>query len=366
MLSELSVCWSGLSYGCLLLFFRSCQFSAVVMSDVKAIAKLEKVRAGHKSRITVHLEDVSKDPDVIQSNIERITSHLEKIDHMDQEILDLYSFDDPKFIEESDSIILYHENVQDKIRNLKCLLATLDLGTNNVNTSSTQVPVVVKLPKVEVPIFNGDLTKFYSFWDIFNACVHSNDSLSNISKFYYLKSYLKGSALSAIDGLELTSVNYTEAINIIKDRFGRKDVVKDALISKILDLPKVATNDVGKLRAFYDHILTYSRNLATIGIDPSSYEIILLNIIRTKLPSDFFIAMEESSKTDLCIFDNFMDALKVKIELHEKYNCSSSYSKGTSSIASTSKCFVEPSSDNKLQSTVSTLSTNVSSDSKIQ
>ena len=35
----------------------------------------------------------------------------------------------------------------------------------------------IKLPKIELPSFSGKYTEWTSFYDLFNASVHSNNSL---------------------------------------------------------------------------------------------------------------------------------------------------------------------------------------------
>ena len=35
----------------------------------------------------------------------------------------------------------------------------------------------IRLPKINLPKFNGDVTRFMSFWQSFNCAIHSNDSL---------------------------------------------------------------------------------------------------------------------------------------------------------------------------------------------
>lgn len=66
----------------------------------------------------------------------------------------------------------------------------------------------VKLPKLSPKKFNGDLTKWTTFWDTFESAVHKNPALTNIDKFSYLISLLESTAADAIAGLTLTSANY--------------------------------------------------------------------------------------------------------------------------------------------------------------
>ena len=83
----------------------------------------------------------------------------------------------------------------------------------------------VKLPKLMLKKFNGDLTKWSTFWDLFQCSIHLNSSLSDVEKFSYLLSLLESSALEAVSGLSLTTVNYAGAISVLKRRFGNKHSV---------------------------------------------------------------------------------------------------------------------------------------------
>ena len=49
----------------------------------------------------------------------------------------------------------------------------------------------VKLPKLNLPVFNGDMLQWQSFWEQFVAAVDSTD-LPDVSKFSYLRASLEG------------------------------------------------------------------------------------------------------------------------------------------------------------------------------
>ena len=52
-------------------------------------------------------------------------------------------------------------------------------------------PQRVKLPKLTLKKFSGDLTTWTTFWDSFESAVHNNPDLSCIDKFNYLHSLLE-------------------------------------------------------------------------------------------------------------------------------------------------------------------------------
>ena len=63
----------------------------------------------------------------------------------------------------------------------------------------------VKLPKLEVPTFNGNILHWRSFWEQFSISVHGRSNLSAAEKLVYLQQALKGSpARSTIEGLSRT------------------------------------------------------------------------------------------------------------------------------------------------------------------
>ncbi|KRX89358.1 hypothetical protein T4E_3013 [Trichinella pseudospiralis] len=69
----------------------------------------------------------------------------------------------------------------------------------------------------------------------FEDQIHRKSELRDTTKFTYLLSCLTGNALNAIDGLAVTAANYSAAIDILKSRFGRRDLIIQTYIRKQLD-----------------------------------------------------------------------------------------------------------------------------------
>ena len=67
----------------------------------------------------------------------------------------------------------------------------------------------VKLPKLDVPTFDGNLLDWRCFWEQFRVSVHDRSSLSDSEKLVYLQHSLKdGSAKNVIEGLSRSGDNY--------------------------------------------------------------------------------------------------------------------------------------------------------------
>ena len=86
----------------------------------------------------------------------------------------------------------------------------------------------INSPKINIKSFGGDPLQWLTFWDSFSAAIDKNHGLSDIEKMNYLNGMLKGEAARAISGLPLTEENYKKAIELLKERFGKLQVLTNA------------------------------------------------------------------------------------------------------------------------------------------
>ena len=87
--------------------------------------------------------------------------------------------------------------------------------------------------------FWGDALQKTSFWDQYNATIHSSTAISNIEKFNYFKNLLTGSALESISSLSLTDSNYEHAIDLLKERFNNPQILISSYMNVLATLAKV-------------------------------------------------------------------------------------------------------------------------------
>ena len=71
--------------------------------------------------------------------------------------------------------------------------------------------------------FNGKIQEWQSFWDSFRSSIHENEGMSKVDKFIYLNSLLKDQAGAAVQGFALTEANYDAAIELLQERYGKKN-----------------------------------------------------------------------------------------------------------------------------------------------
>lgn len=70
--------------------------------------------------------------------------------------------------------------------------------------------------------FDGDISKWFLFWDVFELFVYSNIKLIFVDKFNYLNFFFVNLVSEVIFGLFFIVVNYDEVVIILKRRFGNK------------------------------------------------------------------------------------------------------------------------------------------------
>ena len=109
---------------------------------------------------------------------------------------------------------------------------------------------------------------------MFESTIHNNRSLQQVEKFNYLRSQLTGSASELLSGLELTNGNYDTAIQLMKDRYGKRQIMVDAHYSQMINMPAATFNRVS-LRAFYDVTEKHLRSLQALGENTNQMQICL-------------------------------------------------------------------------------------------
>ena len=198
--------------------------------------------------------------------------------------------------EETDKELLYLE----KYCLAETQVDTLVVETQQETKAKSPIPVVqntVKLEKLSLPTFDGTPLKFVGFWESFLSRVDRNQSLSDIDKLEYFKTKLRGSAASAIEGLEFSSKGYKEAVDIIKRRFGRKVPLINSHLSALFALPYLESmSEVTALRKLCDEMNVHIRSLRSLDVNISNNSEVLGPILLSRLPMALRVKWQERSR----------------------------------------------------------------------
>ena len=105
-------------------------------------------------------------------------------------------------------------------------------GTESVHS---QTASNLKLPKFDLPKFDGKYRNWTPFLDLFKGAVDSNDTLPDIQKLHYLKASLRDEPAKLLSHLPITGANYKVAMKLLKERYENKRLISRAHIDAILN-----------------------------------------------------------------------------------------------------------------------------------
>ena len=164
-------------------------------------------------------------------------------------------------VQESDAIATKIIKYKARIKSVKRPMNATETVCPIVSDSSEAISTVTRprLPRLTLPTFKGDVTRWISFWESFNSAIHSNSQLTTIDKFNYLHSLLEGPAAHCIKGLTLTEANYESAVDLLKQRYGKPQQIIAAHVDELLKIPNCTTNKPQMLRLVYDQLNVHIR-----------------------------------------------------------------------------------------------------------
>ena len=171
-------------------------------------------------------------------------------------------------------------------------------NTGQVTARTSQAKA--KLPKLTLPKFRGEFTKWKTLWDSFQPAAHDNPEISQVDKFNsYLNSVLVGPAARAISGLTLTASNYENTVRILQDRFGKTQQIITAHMDELIKITPCHNDRPTSLRYVFDQISVHTGGLASLGVFPEQYGSLLISIIMSKLPNEFRLHVARNSTDEV-------------------------------------------------------------------
>ena len=154
----------------------------------------------------------------------------------------------------------------------------------------------------------------------FETAVHQNSNLTKTDKFSYLRSYLTGAAANVVAGLPLTEANYDNAIQLLHNRFGRKDLVINAHMTKLLNLnPVKNASDIKALRYLYDNCEIQIRSLASMGVVSNTYGSLLCPILMKLTPEEMTLEFSrQKDEDDVWKVEERMNFIQKEVDSRER------------------------------------------------
>jgi len=188
----------------------------------------------------------------------------------------------------------------------------------NGHASLQPVQSAIKLAAIEIPRFTGVYTEWAAFYDIYMALIHDNKSMSDIQKFFYLRSCLSGDAEKVIHCLQTTAENYQVAWTSLIMRYDNKRVLIQVRVKALFDLEPLKKESAVHLRTLIDTVSGHLKALESLGQTPDSWGALLSHLITSKLDANTRRAWEsEATKMEDFRVPILIDFLKSRFRILE-------------------------------------------------
>jgi hypothetical protein len=153
--------------------------------------------------------------ELVDINLNSISTQWDKIMELNRRIFGLaenppgYSLEMYMEIEERVELMLA------QLMNIKRKRSTSDLESSQntstaVHRSRSTVNDMIHLPKVQIPVFDGNVLSWNAFKNLFIQMIHNID-ISETQKLFYLKSNLTGGAASMVTVMDMHLDTYQKA-----------------------------------------------------------------------------------------------------------------------------------------------------------
>lgn len=309
-----------------------------VDSDGKKLKELTKLRGTIKGRLTRFKDYVSvinacKQEEITDLKLKELKFRLERIENLLFEFNEVQSQIEILSSEEDDSEVDNFESVfystlslaqhildtrlkvnEEKEGSLHSARSTCSNTCSHHHQNSN-----IKLPTIKLPTYDGNYLKWLEFRDTFESLIHSNDSISDINKFHYLRSSLEGGAALIIKSLEFSSKNYTVAWDLVRERYDNKKVLINNHLKALFEIECISSESHRAIRFMIDYVSKNLRALDTLEQPTDKWDVLIIYLVSTKLDATTFTKWEEHKNTfkDLPTLSDFMQFLRNRADILE-------------------------------------------------
>ena len=252
---------------------RGYQFASITRSSKQVTPILElstsDVTVDHLTTVKAVLESKTEKTSLINTlNDEIIQQADENEIEAELELIDKKDFEFRKLKKQLEHIIDSFNQTQNE---------------GSESNHSVGVSSHLKLPKLDLPKFDGNYQNWTPFFDLFNGSVDSNDGLPEIQKLHYLKSSLKVEPAKLLSHLPITSANYEVAVKLLKEIYENKRLISRAHIDAILNFKPLNQGSAEGIRSLVNCFVENTMALNELVKEEDQLSCFLVRVLSQKL-----------------------------------------------------------------------------------
>ncbi|XP_011264271.2 uncharacterized protein LOC105256226 [Camponotus floridanus] len=192
-----------------------------------------------------------------------------------------------------------HECYLEAVEKISSLLDSENQVTRTPSTPSESqtsgVPVFfhhARLPRIDIPKFNGSPADWLSFKDLFSSLILANPTLTAVEKLQYLKTSLIGSASHLLKNTTLTADNFQKAWDALISFYENKRLLVNAALHSLVTLKRMTKESANEMEQLYTGIMQIYRTLETLHRPVETWDDFLVFLAVQRLDSESVKAWE--------------------------------------------------------------------------
>ena len=154
-------------------------------------------------------------------------------------------------------------------------------------------PPAIKLPPLQLPMFDGNPLQYHDWINTFKATVHSNMSITDTHRITYLQNSVSGPAKDLIKGYSYNPTFYAAALADFEKRFGVADYIVASYITKLETFPQFPLHDAKSITAYNTSIEEFTRIFSDLGFSSNLTSSTVLRLAKDKLPKPLLVKWTE-------------------------------------------------------------------------
>lgn len=155
----------------------------------------------------------------------------------------------------------------------------------------------LRLPKIDLPKFDGDYSRWLGFRDTFKSMVHDAHDIPLVAKLQFLLQSLEGDARKPFETVDIVGANYVTTWEALLKRYDNKRFLKKQLYRTLHDLPPIRKESAQDLHNLVDEFQRHVKALGKLGEAVETWDTPLVCMLSYKIDPATLRAWEEHAAT---------------------------------------------------------------------
>ena len=184
---------------------------------------------------------------------------------------------------------------------------------SRVEELNTNAP---RLPKLNLPVFDGNMNDWPTFYECFKSMIHDKSQLSDIDKITYLIGSLSGSARSVCTGVHPVGNNYSILWEALVDKYQNDRLLANNYLEQMLNFKTASVPSSDFFNSFLEKFDCAYNALRKLSID-DLFDFVISYVALQKFDPDTRSLFENAHKEkSIPIYQDVLDFIKTQNKIN--------------------------------------------------